>query len=196
MSCRKGGPKKKAPRHQNSVAFKHNKHSKKTKQIANIGHDGLCPKCTGIIEWRKRYRKYKPLKAPRRCGSCEQKKITRAYHVLCNGCRQKRNVCAKCLLSKEEWKETEEEDEEEDDEAIDDEIEEENVEGKHGVHTNEDEKIGATQSGSAQDVIKPKEVDTAGTSLMSRKALKQKLEDPDLRERERRSIMRKLAQIT
>lgn len=54
----------KKPKHQNSVAFKHNKGSKKTAKILSLPNQGLCKRCWDKIEWRKKYRKYKPLKAP------------------------------------------------------------------------------------------------------------------------------------
>lgn len=66
MSTRKGNNKKAAPKHKNSFAFKHNPNSKKTKVILAINHAGLCAHCNEIIEWRKKYRKYKPLKHPRK----------------------------------------------------------------------------------------------------------------------------------
>lgn len=66
MSLRKGDRKRGAPKHQNSWAFKHNKNSKKSAKIANIPNVGLCRRCHDKIEWRKKYRKYKPLKAARK----------------------------------------------------------------------------------------------------------------------------------
>ena len=61
-------PKKKGrpPAHQNKYAFKHNKNSKKTKKILSLPNTGLCKQCHEIIEWRKKYRKYKPLTTKRR----------------------------------------------------------------------------------------------------------------------------------
>lgn len=56
--------KKKAPKHQNSFAFKHNPKSKKTERILSMPIKGLCDKCYKQIEWRKKYRKYKPLTKP------------------------------------------------------------------------------------------------------------------------------------
>ena len=57
-------PKGKKPAHQNKVAFHHNKGSKKTARILSLPNQGLCGRCHEKIEWRKKYRKYKPLKAP------------------------------------------------------------------------------------------------------------------------------------
>ncbi|KAL9651703.1 hypothetical protein ABK040_009318 [Willaertia magna] len=86
----------KVPRHQNTTAFKHNKGSKKTQQIASTPNVGLCKRCHDVIEWKKQYRKYKPLTQPRRCNYCNQKTVTLAYHVICDPCAKQKKVCAKC----------------------------------------------------------------------------------------------------
>jgi hypothetical protein len=52
------------PAYQNKFAFRHNKNSKKTKKILALKNEGLCRTCTEQIEWRKRYRKYKPMTQP------------------------------------------------------------------------------------------------------------------------------------
>ncbi|KAG2181809.1 hypothetical protein INT44_008625 [Umbelopsis vinacea] len=98
---RKGNNAKKAQAHQNSTAWKPNKNSKKTRIINALPVYGLCNRCTDVILWRKKYKKYKPLTAPKKCTSCQQKSIKEAYHVLCDDCACKRKVCAKCLESKE-----------------------------------------------------------------------------------------------
>jgi hypothetical protein len=87
----------KRPAHQNKFKFYHNPNSKKTIQILAIQHRGLCNRCEQQIEWRKTYRKYKPLKEPNRCAACEQTNVMRAYHILCDSCSRGRGVCAKCL---------------------------------------------------------------------------------------------------
>jgi hypothetical protein len=97
MSTRKGNAKKQGPKHQNTFTFEHNKNSKKSKAIAVLPNKGVCKKCYEILEWRKKYRKYKPLTQPRKCNLCEQKKVTHAYHVLCPACAEKLKVCAKCM---------------------------------------------------------------------------------------------------
>lgn len=66
MTTRKGNPKKGAPKYQNRTAFKHNKNSKLTKKILSMPNEGLCTRCYEIIEWKKKYRKYKPLSAPKK----------------------------------------------------------------------------------------------------------------------------------
>lgn len=86
------------PAHQNKVKFSHNPHSQLTKQIMAIEHDCLCDRCVAIIDWRKNFRKYKPIKEPRRCNVCLNKAIDRAYHTICETCAREKGVCAKCTL--------------------------------------------------------------------------------------------------
>ena len=51
-----------APKHQNTFAFKHNPKSKKTEKILSSPNVGVCKRCYDKIEWRKKYRKV--------CSSC------------------------------------------------------------------------------------------------------------------------------
>jgi len=60
------GKKKTGQKHQNTVAYKHNPGSKTTRRILALPNTHLCPKCHEIIEWRKRFRKYKPISAPKK----------------------------------------------------------------------------------------------------------------------------------
>jgi hypothetical protein len=96
----RAGPAK-APRHQNTFAFRHNANSVKSIRIAALPNTNCCIRCTEIIEWRKKYRKYKPIKDLRKCYSCNQKAVKFAYHVLCCSCCKQQSKCAKCtqLLS-------------------------------------------------------------------------------------------------
>lgn len=98
MSTKKGNNTKKGQRHQNTKAFKNNLHdtSKKTKQINSLKVGGVCVRCREIIEWRKKYKKYKPLTAPKKCVRCELKTIKHAYHTVCSKCAQQAGVCEKC----------------------------------------------------------------------------------------------------
>ncbi|ORX67097.1 hypothetical protein DL89DRAFT_52140 [Linderina pennispora] len=99
VSSRGSGAKKGGQKYQNTFAYSHNKGSKTTKKILSLPVDGLCQHCTDMVVWRKQYRKYKPLTAPKKCVSCELKKVKKAYHVICDDCAQKKGVCAKCLES-------------------------------------------------------------------------------------------------
>ena len=96
MSLRKGAPTKGGQKYQNTFAFKHNPNSKLTKKISGIEHHGLCQRCNDKIEWRKKYRKYKPLKEAAFCNGCKQRSVRRAYHTLCDSCAGGRKICAKC----------------------------------------------------------------------------------------------------
>lgn len=100
-----GKPKRGPPAHANSFAFHHNPSSKLTAHILSLPINGLCPSCRAVIEWRKRYRKYKPLTVVKKCTACGEKRIKDAYHVICNQCAQKNGgQCAKCLLPPAQWK--------------------------------------------------------------------------------------------
>ncbi|RIA97712.1 hypothetical protein C1645_751815 [Glomus cerebriforme] len=93
--------KKNGQKHQNTFAFQPNKNSKKTKFINSLPINGLCHRCKEILEWRKKYKKYKPLTTPKRCVNCNEKAIKEAYHVLCSKCATSKKVCAKCQESAE-----------------------------------------------------------------------------------------------
>lgn len=99
MSSCSGGRAREGQKYQNAVAFHHNKNSKKTKKILSFPIDGVCDRCRQILEWRKKFRKYKPLTVPRRCCRCQQKTVREAYHQFCKPCAADEDVCAKCLKS-------------------------------------------------------------------------------------------------
>jgi transcriptional regulator of met regulon len=101
-----GSKSHKGQKYKNTYAFHHNKSSKKTKLILSFPINGLCIKCTQLIEWRKRYRKYKPLTVPRRCVKCLEKQVKEAYHECCHSCASSLQICAKCLQA---WKAEEQE---------------------------------------------------------------------------------------
>ena len=68
MSSQKGNVKKQGPpKYQNVTAFKNTLHdtSAKTKMIANLDIAGVCSRCSDIIEWKIKYKKYKPLTQPK-----------------------------------------------------------------------------------------------------------------------------------
>jgi hypothetical protein len=105
MSTRRGGTRSRKPKHQNTFAFKHNKNSKKTKKILKLPNVTLncCPRCVKQINWKIKYRKYKPVKQPSKCNSCKKKTVLVAYHALCRACSKKLRKCAKCNKSASEW---------------------------------------------------------------------------------------------
>lgn len=66
VSSAKGGSKKGAQKYQNSFAFKHNAKSKISQKINAMPNDGVCNRCFEQIEWRKKFKKYKPLAQPKK----------------------------------------------------------------------------------------------------------------------------------
>jgi len=95
-----GAKKSGAPAYANRTAFRHNPASRLTKKILAMPITGLCPACHEQIEWRKRFRKYKPLTQPKKCVGCGGKDVKEAYHVICRGCAQKEGKCEKCRESR------------------------------------------------------------------------------------------------
>jgi len=93
------GSKSRAPKYQNAQGrpFTHNANSSTTKKILALPIVGVCSKCKDKLDWRKKYRKYKPLKQPKTCNDCKKKTILAAYHVICVGCAKGRGgVCEMC----------------------------------------------------------------------------------------------------
>jgi hypothetical protein len=64
--------------------------------------EGVCSRCREKVQWRFRYDKYKPLRAPATCQECRAKTITKAYRTLCDKCSKKKGACASCCISFEE----------------------------------------------------------------------------------------------
>ena len=67
MSTQRGNvTKKKAPKHNNEYAFKNDKYDTtgKMKAINNLNISNVCQRCKDCIEWKIKYKKYKPLSVP------------------------------------------------------------------------------------------------------------------------------------
>mmetsp|Transcript_22146 Transcript_22146/g.61636 ORF Transcript_22146/g.61636 Transcript_22146/m.61636 type:complete len:141 (+) Transcript_22146:146-568(+) len=75
-----------APAHQNRFAFQHNPCSKKTEKILGLKNIHVCQRCSDKIEWRKKYRKYKPRTQPGTCNECRRRNVKAAYHTICEKC--------------------------------------------------------------------------------------------------------------
>jgi hypothetical protein len=75
-----------APAHQNTFAFKHNPKSKKTEKILESPILHCCRRCRDKLEWRKKYRKYKPRTQLGSCNLCREKRVKYAYHTICTKC--------------------------------------------------------------------------------------------------------------
>ncbi|XP_033108795.1 uncharacterized protein C9orf85 homolog [Anneissia japonica] len=99
MSTQKGNTKKSGgPKYKNSSAFRNDVHdtSWKTKQINSMEITGLCSRCSDVIAWKIKYKKYKPLTQPKKCTKCQQKTVKHAYHIICIKCSTEAKVCSKC----------------------------------------------------------------------------------------------------
>ncbi|KAK3585293.1 hypothetical protein CHS0354_040239 [Potamilus streckersoni] len=104
MSSQRGNVQKKGPpKHQNKTAFKNNLHdkTKKTSMINRLQVAGVCRRCKDIIDWRIKYKKYKPLTQAKKCVKCLQKTVKEAYNIMCEKCSISLEVCAKCGEKKE-----------------------------------------------------------------------------------------------
>ncbi|XP_069694467.1 uncharacterized protein C9orf85 homolog [Periplaneta americana] len=104
MSCQRGNVKRTRPqKYKNKTSFKNDLHdtSQKTKQLNTIEIVNVCAKCKGILEWKIKYKKYKVLRAPKKCTKCEQKTVKNAYHIMCIPCADEHKVCPKCGKSEE-----------------------------------------------------------------------------------------------
>lgn len=89
-----------SPAHQNEFSFQHNPKSKKTAIILATPIQHVCRRCRDKLDWRKQYRKYKPLTAPGTCNHCKKRNVRAAYHTLCESCTQTSPQSLKLL---KEW---------------------------------------------------------------------------------------------
>ncbi|BHF84654.1 hypothetical protein SprV_0902780500 [Sparganum proliferum] len=89
--------------HKNSSAFKNNLHdtSKRTAAIRQVEMVGLCARCKDILDWKIKYKKYKPLTQPKSCIKCGQRTVKRAYYTICDSCAEGLKVCGKCGEAKD-----------------------------------------------------------------------------------------------
>ncbi|XP_011183450.1 uncharacterized protein C9orf85 homolog [Zeugodacus cucurbitae] len=105
MSTQRGNSTRtRSQKHKNRTVFKNDLHDKtnQQKKINSLHVSEVCQHCKDIIEWKIKYKKYKPLTQPKTCNLCGQRNITKAYHVLCRCCALEARVCAKCLKSEEQ----------------------------------------------------------------------------------------------
>lgn len=99
MSSQKGNVSRtRAQKYKNSHVFKNDKHevSHAVKHMNSIEINNVCAKCKGILEWKIKYKKYKPQKNPSTCVACHEKNVKHAYHTICKDCAKAAKVCPKC----------------------------------------------------------------------------------------------------
>ena len=61
----KAGQRKQGQKHKNQFAFVPNKFSAVALKIASLPIEGVCKRCTDILQWKQRMGKYKPLSQPK-----------------------------------------------------------------------------------------------------------------------------------
>ena len=76
------------------------KHNTLRRKTAALPNRGVCATCHEIIEWKKKYGKYKPLKVPGKCVGCGSSTVVDAYHNICQQCAAATGACAKCQTGK------------------------------------------------------------------------------------------------
>lgn len=103
MSTEKGNIRKEGQKYQNSFGFKHNKNSMLTRKIQETPLDFLCEHCLDILEWKIKFRKYKPLSAPSKCIACELKSVYKGHRNICDKCAITNKLCTKCMQPCEVW---------------------------------------------------------------------------------------------
>ncbi|XP_066923243.1 uncharacterized protein C9orf85 homolog [Clytia hemisphaerica] len=104
MSTQRGNTtKKRAQKHKNITKFINDKYDTtgKMKQINQLVVSNVCQRCKDCIEWKIKYKKYKPLTVPAKCKKCDLKKVKYAYHIVCSECAVSLKICAKCSMEKE-----------------------------------------------------------------------------------------------
>ncbi|ALC48472.1 CG8675 [Drosophila busckii] len=105
MSTQRGNASRtRAQKHKNRHVFKNDLHDKTPQQIRlnNMHVSTVCQRCKEVIEWKIKYKKYKPLTQAKTCTRCQQRTVRKAYHVICRECAIKEHACAKCLKSADE----------------------------------------------------------------------------------------------
>ncbi|XP_055843829.1 uncharacterized protein C9orf85 homolog [Episyrphus balteatus] len=105
MSSQRGNAvRTRTQKHKNRHVFKNDLHDKtpQQKMLNSLHISEVCQRCKHQIEWKIKYKKYKPLTQPKTCVKCQQRNIRKAYHVLCRDCAKAEKVCAKCLKTAEE----------------------------------------------------------------------------------------------
>ena len=61
----------------------------------------MCQRCHDVVKWKADFCKYKALKTARKCDKCSQKRIFKAYRLICDTCAVAKKdegilLCTKC----------------------------------------------------------------------------------------------------
>lgn len=103
MSSQRGNTERRnrPQKYKNRFAFKNNLYDQtpQLKFINSIQVNEVCQHCKGVIEWKIKYKKYKPLSQAKTCIKCSERTVKKAYHVMCSACSRSLRCCAKCQQS-------------------------------------------------------------------------------------------------
>ncbi|XP_018017732.1 uncharacterized protein C9orf85 homolog [Hyalella azteca] len=108
MSSQRGNVVRTRPqKHKNKKVFDNLRFdtNHRSKMIAELDVVQVCETCNNIIEWKIKYKKYKPLSQPKTCTKCSDKTIVNAYHTVCLPCATSLGICCKCAKEKKVVKE-------------------------------------------------------------------------------------------
>lgn len=62
----------------------------------------VCRRCFDKIEWRKKYRKYKPRTQPGKCNLCQKRNVLAAYHTICTACTTSDKARKSIIMTQQE----------------------------------------------------------------------------------------------
>ncbi|GAU89798.1 hypothetical protein RvY_02308-1 [Ramazzottius varieornatus] len=99
MSSQKGNAIRSRPqKYQNNSVFKKDLYgtTPQTKALDSMKVEGLCSKCTSVIQWKIKFLKYKKLTVPSKCVKCLDRTVKEAYHTMCRNCASAAGKCPKC----------------------------------------------------------------------------------------------------
>lgn len=86
--------------HMNREKFNPYRHKDENQRLDSSILDTMtslcCKRCCDIIQWKADFGKYQHMDRPKRCNVCGEKKVAIAYHRVCQQCAKDAILCAKC----------------------------------------------------------------------------------------------------
>lgn len=93
---RRAGPRQAYLNRSKFEPYKHCPDRKPDASFLRLFNSLCCPRCTQKLQWKIDYAKYLPLERPRKCNLCHEKTVVIAYHHICQECSRQNIRCAKC----------------------------------------------------------------------------------------------------
>ncbi len=86
--------------HLNREKFNPNRHRDECERIDQSFVDRMtmlcCKRCCDKLQWKLDYGKYEVQNRARKCNVCEERNVVVSYHRVCQKCAWEKIVCAKC----------------------------------------------------------------------------------------------------